>query len=68
MLYEVITVRVLGMAYSVATAPAGALPPEISRVSREQVFQRAIKLAQAGLHVRFGEDGIAATEDRNNFV
>jgi hypothetical protein len=56
-------VRALGMAYSVATAPAGALPPEIARVSRDHVFERAVKLAQAGLHVQFGEDGFAATQD-----
>jgi hypothetical protein len=56
-------VRALGMAYSVATAPAGALPPEVARVSRDHVFERAVKLAQAGLHAQFGEDGFAATQD-----
>jgi hypothetical protein len=56
-------VRTLGMAYSVATAPAGALSPDIARVSRDHVFDRAVKLAQAGLHVQFGESGLAATED-----
>ena len=43
----------LGMAYGVATAPAGTLPPDVSRVSRNYVFNRAIKMAQqAGLEVR----------------
>lgn len=48
-------VRLLGQAYSVATAPGGALPPEIPRVSKGFVFERALTLARAGLHVRFGE-------------
>ncbi|OGC00091.1 hypothetical protein A2V82_13030 [candidate division KSB1 bacterium RBG_16_48_16] len=56
-------VRLLGQAYSVATAPAGALPPEIARISRTYVFDRAVKLAQAGLHARFGEPTIATMED-----
>ena len=56
-------VRLLGQAYSVATAPAGALPPDIARISRNYVFDRAVKLAQAGLHVRFGEEALAAAED-----
>ena len=56
-------VRLLGQAYSVATAPAGALPPDISRISKGYVFDRAVKLAQAGLHVRFGENALAAAED-----
>jgi len=56
-------VRLLGQAYSVATAPAGALPPDIARISRNYVFDRAVKLAQAGLHVRFGEETLAAAQD-----
>jgi len=56
-------VRVLGMAYSVATAPAGTLPPDVARVSRAHVFERAVKLAQVGLHVRLGEDEHAALVD-----
>jgi len=56
-------VRVLGLAYSVATAPAGALPPDVARVSRAHVFDRAVKLAQAGLHVRFGESADHAVQD-----
>ncbi len=56
-------VRLLGQAYSVATAPAGALPPEAVRIDRGYVFDRAVKVAQAGLHVRFGESPLAASED-----
>lgn len=56
-------VRLLGQAYSVATAPAGALPPDIARISKSYVFDRAVRLAQAGLHVRFGETGPAAARD-----
>ncbi|NOY63798.1 MAG: hypothetical protein GXO97_00115, partial [Nitrospirae bacterium] len=56
-------VRLLGMAYSVATAPAGALPPDVPRVSKDFVLDRAVKLAQAGLHVQFGEDPVQAVED-----
>ncbi|MDJ0848600.1 MAG: Ig-like domain-containing protein [Myxococcota bacterium] len=56
-------VRLLGQAYSVATAPAGALPPDIDRVTRSFVFDRAVKLAQAGLHVRFGESPADASRD-----
>ena len=56
-------VRLLGQAYSVATAPAGSLPPAISRVRKGFVFERALKLAQAGLHVRFGEPLAATAED-----
>ncbi len=56
-------VRLLGQAYSVATAPAGALPAEIARIDRSYVFDRAVKVAQAGLHIRFGESPLAASED-----
>lgn len=56
-------VRLLGQAYSVATAPAGTLPPEIRRISKSFVFDRAVKLAQAGLHSRFGEAPAATVED-----
>jgi hypothetical protein len=56
-------VRLLGQAYSVATAPAGTLPPGIARISREYVLNRGVKLAQAGLHVQFGETPVAALED-----
>ena len=56
-------VRLLGQAYSVATAPASALPPTIARITKGYVFDRAVKLAQAGLHVRFGEEPTATAED-----
>jgi hypothetical protein len=53
-------VRLLGQAYSVATAPGGTLPPEIPRVKKGFVFDKAVRLAQAGLHVRFGETPLGA--------
>ena len=56
-------VRMLGMAYSVATAPAQALAADVARVGRAHVFDRAVKLAQSGLHVRFGESQDHAIED-----
>ncbi|MDF1554054.1 MAG: hypothetical protein P1P84_13375, partial [Deferrisomatales bacterium] len=56
-------VRLLGQAYSVATAPAGALPENISRMSKSFVFERAVTLAQEGLHVRFGEGGVEMAQD-----
>jgi len=56
-------VRVLGMAYSVATAPARALPEDVARIGRAHVFDRAVTLAQAGLHVRFGEPKDHAVEE-----
>jgi hypothetical protein len=56
-------VRMLGQAYSVATAPAGSLPPEIARIGKAWVFERAVRLAQAGLHVLFGETVDAAVQE-----
>ncbi len=38
----------LGRAYAVATAPAAALPPDVTRFSRQVVIDRAIDLAEAG--------------------
>lgn len=56
-------VRMLGQAWSVATAPAGKLPLDIERISRSYVFDRAVRVAQAGLHVQFGEQAADAAAD-----
>lgn len=56
-------VRLLGMAYSLATAPSGSLPDGTARVTRGFVFERAVKLAQAGLRIRFGEGEVEAIQD-----
>ena len=47
--------RLLGQAYSVATAPEGSLPEGVERISRGCVSEKAVFLAQAGLHCQFGE-------------
>ena len=36
-------VRMLGQAYSVATAPGGSLPPDIARIGKAWVFERAVR-------------------------
>lgn len=56
-------VRLLGQAYSVATAPAGKLPPEIPRMRKGFVFDQAVSLAQAGLRTRFGQSALSAARD-----
>jgi len=56
-------VRMLGQAYSVATAPAGALPKDVARIGKSYVFDRAVRVAQAGLHVAFGDATSAAVEE-----
>ncbi|MGE5243271.1 MAG: Ig-like domain-containing protein [Betaproteobacteria bacterium] len=47
--------RVLGQAFSVATAPAEALPDGVLFVKRQTVIDRGIELAEAGERVQFGE-------------
>lgn len=56
-------VRLLGQAYSVATAPAGTLPPEIPRMRKSFVFDQAVGLARAGLRTRFGQTALGAARD-----
>lgn len=45
----------LGQAWSVATAPAGLLPPDIAPIERQTVVDRAVDLGIGGLRVEFGE-------------
>jgi hypothetical protein len=47
--------RVLGQAFSIATAPAEALPQDVLFIKRQTVVDRGIELAEAGERVRFGE-------------
>jgi hypothetical protein len=47
--------RVLGQAFSIATAPAQALPEGVLFVKRQTVIDRAIDLALAGERVSYGE-------------
>ncbi len=46
---------VLGKAWAVATAPAVALPPDVKRMSKQIVFDRAIQAAEAGYRIRLHE-------------
>ncbi|MGH9391087.1 MAG: hypothetical protein ACRD1Z_15845, partial [Vicinamibacteria bacterium] len=47
--------RVLGQAWSVATAPNGTLPEGVVRVSKQVVLDRATEIAEAGFRVQLGE-------------
>jgi hypothetical protein len=45
----------LGKAWAVATAPSAALPPNVTRFTRQIIYARAIQLAEAGFRSKFGE-------------
>ncbi len=47
--------RVLGQAFSIATAPAEALPPDVLFVKRQTVIDHGLELAEAGQRVLFGD-------------
>jgi hypothetical protein len=47
--------RVLGQAFSIATAPAEALPAGVLYVKRQTVIDHGVELAQAGERIEFGE-------------
>ncbi|MGH9459813.1 MAG: carboxypeptidase regulatory-like domain-containing protein, partial [Vicinamibacteria bacterium] len=47
--------RVLGQAWSIATAPAGTIPEGVAFVSKGEVFDHATELAEAGFRVQVGE-------------
>lgn len=47
--------RVLGQAFSIATAPAEALPPDVLFVKRQTVIDHALELAEAGQRIQFGD-------------
>ncbi|HTC93759.1 MAG TPA: carboxypeptidase regulatory-like domain-containing protein [Terriglobales bacterium] len=55
--------RVLGQAWSIANAPAGALPQGVIRTDRNAVTQKALALAEAGLRVGLGQPLNSALRD-----
>lgn len=55
--------RVLGQAFSIATAPAEALPPEVLFVRRQTVVDRGLELAEAGQRLQFGDSLENAVRD-----
>lgn len=55
--------RVLGQAWSIANAPSGTLPKEVTRTSRGIVTQKALALAEAGLRVSLGQPTDDAIRD-----
>ncbi len=48
-------VALLGKAYAAATAPAGALPGDVQRFSKQIVWDRAVAMAEAGLRYTLHE-------------
>jgi hypothetical protein len=55
--------RVLGQAWSIANAPSGTLPKEVTRTGRGVVTQKALALAEAGLRVSLGQNTQDAVRD-----
>ncbi|HKY21469.1 MAG TPA: carboxypeptidase regulatory-like domain-containing protein, partial [Vicinamibacterales bacterium] len=47
--------RVLGQAWSVATAPAGTLQPGVVPINKQAVIEKALALAEAGLRTTLGQ-------------
>jgi len=47
--------RVLGAGWSIATAPAGSVPADVTSVSRQTVLDRATAIGEAGFRVQLGE-------------
>jgi len=56
-------VGLLGQAWSVATAPTGALPSNVLPISKQTVTSRAYDLSEAGLRVLIGDNLVKAVED-----
>ena len=52
--------RVLGQAWSVANAPSGTLPPDVTRIRQSAVIEKALGLAEAGLRIELGEEQASA--------
>lgn len=55
--------RVLGQAFSIATAPAESLPPDVLFVRRQTVIDRGLELAEAGQRLQFGDTLAVAIND-----
>ncbi|HZV80812.1 MAG TPA: Ig-like domain-containing protein, partial [Geobacteraceae bacterium] len=62
---ELVTAAVglLGQAWSVATAPSGALPASVLPISKTTITSRAYDLSEAGLRVLIGDNLVKAVED-----
>lgn len=55
--------RVLGQAYSIATAPSGALPADVAFVRHQTIIDRGRELGEAGQRVAFGEPLTGVLQD-----
>lgn len=55
--------RVLGQAFSIATAPAEALPEGVLFVRRQTVVDRGLELGEAGQRIEFGESVESVVRD-----
>ncbi|HPA50406.1 MAG TPA: carboxypeptidase regulatory-like domain-containing protein, partial [Thermoanaerobaculia bacterium] len=55
-------VPLLGLAYSLAVAPPGAIPPDLPRLVKSDVERRAIDLAEAGQRIFIGEELLPSLE------
>ena len=55
--------RVLGQAWSIANAPAGTLPSNVTGISKVVATQKALALAEAGLRVSLGQPVAGAVRD-----
>ncbi|MDH3999497.1 MAG: hypothetical protein OET90_11760, partial [Desulfuromonadales bacterium] len=56
-------VGLLGQAWSVATAPSGALPADVLPIAKRTVTDRAFDLSEAGLRILIGDQTVKAVED-----
>ena len=56
-------VGLLGQAWSVATAPAGALPADVLPIGKKTITARANDLSEAGMRVLIGDRPVKAVED-----
>ena len=54
--------RVIGLAWSVSTAPSGTLPDGVLRASKDAVIDHALELAEAGFRAQLGESLESALE------
>jgi len=52
--------RVLGQAWSIANAPAGTLPPSVTRIRKNIVIEKALAFAEGGLRIELGESPAGA--------
>ncbi len=56
-------IGLLGQAWSVATAPAGALPAEVLPIYKQIIVDRAYDFSEAGLRLLIGDTPVRALED-----